>query len=189
MKRFFLSLFFTLFLTPAFTGCDAIYGYLQKEGAEERVILGELIPFQENLKVKELQKLLKLYGYNPGSVDGKFGPNTRKAIARFQEDNGLEVTRFVDEPTWDELHRFYNKGLVVNGELNFKKVQTALRYAGLYNGTIDGKMGTQSKIALYQFQQQNALQTDGRIGFKTLSKLAHHLPEPQHSSSVAEASE
>ena len=28
-------------------------------------------------------------GYDPKAVDGKFGPNTEKAVIQFQEKNGL----------------------------------------------------------------------------------------------------
>jgi g-D-glutamyl-meso-diaminopimelate peptidase len=39
--------------------------------------------------VKLLQSLLSKIGYNPGSIDGVFGQQTRRAVIDFQVDNGL----------------------------------------------------------------------------------------------------
>ena len=39
-------------------GCDAIYRVLDKEGAEEKELIGEVIPFEKNLVVEEIQSLL-----------------------------------------------------------------------------------------------------------------------------------
>jgi len=38
---------------------------------------------------KKRQQALKKLGYNPGSIDGKWGPRSRGALVRFQEDHGL----------------------------------------------------------------------------------------------------
>lgn len=38
------------------------------------------------------QVALQQLGYRPGPADGAYGPNTRKAIKRFQRDHGLAVT-------------------------------------------------------------------------------------------------
>jgi g-D-glutamyl-meso-diaminopimelate peptidase len=37
----------------------------------------------------ERQTALKQLGYNPGELDGEFGPNTRNALQEFQRDGGL----------------------------------------------------------------------------------------------------
>ena len=37
-----------------------------------------------------LQNRLTELGYNPGSVDGEFGPGTEEALIQFQQQNGLE---------------------------------------------------------------------------------------------------
>lgn len=39
---------------------------------------------------KNLQDALLHCGHYPGSCDGKMGPNTKKAIKGFQEQNGLD---------------------------------------------------------------------------------------------------
>lgn len=165
-------LFFFLFTAM---GCDHVYRLLQKESAEEKEILGEVLSFEPNSRVEELQTLLKLYGYSPGAIDGKFGQTTRRAVEQFQKDNGLKPSRFVDRLTWERLNIFSASGLVENGEVNVAKVQTALQNAGFDPGEADGRMGKKTLGALKEFQKANGLAPDGKMGFKTLSKLASYL--------------
>ncbi len=180
MKRYFiLKIFAAVVVISNLAGCDQVYRLLQKEGAEEKDLLGEVIPFESNLKVLEIQKLLKLYGYNPGAVDGKFGANTRLAIEKFQTDNSLPVNRFVDQKTWQLLNVFSQSGLVADASVNIAKVQLALKTAGFNPGKIDGKLGSRTLIAVKEFQQARHLAPDGRMGFKTLSQLLKYLaPAP-----------
>ena len=158
-------------------GCDFLYRILQKEGAEEKDMLGEILPVEPNAKVEEIQKLLKLYGYNPGTPDGKFGLNTRNAIEKFQKDNNLTVNRFVDRATWERLHVFDSTGLISDFRINVGRMQQALKNSGISPGALDGKMGRKTQVALKNFQKKENLSADGRVGFQTLSRLAQYLPE------------
>ena len=158
-------------------GCDRIYGLLQKEGAEEKALVGQVVPFEKNVKVEKVQRLLKLYGYRIGKADGVLGANTRQAIENFQTDNNLPVTRFVDQATWAELNRFVEDGLVVKNAINMRAVQQALANAGFDPGSADGRAGVRTQAALAQFQQAAHLKPDGRIGFQTLRRLANYLPQ------------
>jgi len=58
-----------------------------------------------------------------------------------------------------------------------KQVQTALKNAGFYKGEIDGKIGPKSKEAIMNFQRDNNLVTDGKVGPKTWAKLKAHLKQ------------
>lgn len=40
-------------------------------------------------EVKALQNLLKEAGFNPGPMDGEFGPGTEQAVKAFQKSEGL----------------------------------------------------------------------------------------------------
>jgi peptidoglycan hydrolase-like protein with peptidoglycan-binding domain len=159
----------TLALTGA--GCDAIYRMLQKEGAEEKDLIGVVDPFTGNESVEEVQALLKLYGYKIGRVDGKLGGLTRNAIEEFQKDEGLELSRFIDQNTWTRLHQFSATGLVENAEVNIRVLQTALNNAGLNTGGVDGKLGPKTLAAIKSFQEAQGLKPDGIVGIRTLKAL------------------
>lgn len=49
--------------------------------------------------VERLQKELKKLGYDPGPIDGKFGPKTEAAIKEFQKKKKLEEDGIVDPKT------------------------------------------------------------------------------------------
>jgi hypothetical protein len=55
--------------------------------------------------VIEVQEILTQCGYNPGSVDGKFGTNTRNAVIAFQTSENLDPDGIVGRKTWDALAR------------------------------------------------------------------------------------
>ena len=160
------------------SGCDFIYRLLQKEGAEERDILGDVVPRVANPAVVEVQKLLKLFGYPPGKLDGQLGLNTRNALEKFQNDHHLKTTRFVDNATWDQLNIFGDSGLVVGGEVNGGQIQRALKNARINPGALDGKLGRQTQAAIKKFQKAHNLPPDGVIGYKTLLNLSQFIPEP-----------
>ena len=55
-----------------------------------------------------LQRFLKDFGYNPGEIDGYFGPQSKKALEEFQRDNNIEPSGSVDEKTREAIRRKYN---------------------------------------------------------------------------------
>lgn len=54
----------------------------------------------------EIQQALKNCGYDPGPLDSKMGPRTRRAIRQFQKDNELKVDGMVGPKTWQKLKTF-----------------------------------------------------------------------------------
>ena len=174
IKNFWRIIFIGVCLI-SLTGCDGIYRLLQKEGAEERDLLGEVVLHQRNEKVLEIQKLLKLYGYRIGTPDGVLGGNTRTAIESFQRAYGLKPNRFVDKVTWERLHIFDRYGLLLKGDLNIAKIQEALKAAGINPGRVDGKLGKRTQQAIIDFQKREGLKADGKVGWQTLSHLAKYL--------------
>ena len=54
-------------------------------------------------------------------------------------------------------------------------IQTALKNAGFYAGTVDGKIGPVTKKAIEAFQNANGLQADGKVGPKTWAALSKYL--------------
>jgi peptidoglycan hydrolase-like protein with peptidoglycan-binding domain len=59
-----------------------------------------------------------------------------------------------------------------------QEIQTALKNAGFYAGTIDGKIGPASKKAIEEFQKANNLNPDGKVGPKTWAALIKYLSGP-----------
>ncbi len=59
-----------------------------------------------------------------------------------------------------------------------EQIQTALKNAGLYDGSIDGVMGKKTKKAIEDFQSQNNLVVDGKVGRQTWDKLKTYLSAP-----------
>ena len=53
--------------------------------------------------VTRLQELLRDIGYDPGGVDGVFGPGTEGAVKGFQGDHELEADGVVGPATWSAL--------------------------------------------------------------------------------------
>ena len=56
-----------------------------------------------------------------------------------------------------------------------KRIQTALKNAGFYNGSVDGKLGPQTKKAIKDFQSANGLKVDGIAGPRTKKALTQYL--------------
>jgi len=62
-------------------------------------------------------------------------------------------------------------------ELNLKQIQRALRSAGFYQGSIDGKIGSRTRKAIRKFQAANGLKADGIVGKRTSTELYKYLPQ------------
>ena len=56
-----------------------------------------------------------------------------------------------------------------------KDIQKALKNAGLYTGSIDGKLGPKTKKAIEEFQSSKGLKADGKVGPKTWAELEKYL--------------
>jgi hypothetical protein len=63
----------------------------------------------------------------------------------------------------------------ITAELNSKQIQRALKSAGFYEGTIDGKIGPKTKAAIIKFQKANGLKADGIVGKRTSAELNRYL--------------
>jgi immune inhibitor A len=54
--------------------------------------------------VVRLQQALLNLGFDPGPIDGDFGPKTDKAVRAYQTARGLQVDGIVGPKTWAQLH-------------------------------------------------------------------------------------
>lgn len=56
-----------------------------------------------------------------------------------------------------------------------KEIQKALKAAGFYSGTVDGKIGPRTKQSIVEFQKAKGLKADGKVGSKTWAELEKYL--------------
>lgn len=79
---------------------------LSKKVAATTKVMGEV---KSRPNVRQIQIALKNAGYNPGTIDGKMGKNTREAIKAFQKAKGLAVDGRVGKLTWSLLRDYLYK--------------------------------------------------------------------------------
>ena len=60
-------------------------------------------------RIREVQKALKLAGYDPGPLDGQMGQKTRVAVRDFQAAHGLDPDGKVGPKTWSQLEPYLAK--------------------------------------------------------------------------------
>ena len=54
-------------------------------------------------QVKRLQRLLKDHHFDPGAIDGIFGPATKKAVVTAQKAHGLNASCIAGVMTWHAI--------------------------------------------------------------------------------------
>ena len=83
----------------------------------------------------------------------------------------------------DELEKVREKRAVYRKEgkiveskkLSTRQIQAALKNAGFYRGSVDGKMGPATTEAIKSCQRANGLKADGVVGKKTRANLMKYL--------------
>ena len=58
-----------------------------------------------------------------------------------------------------------------------RTIQLALKQAGFYSGSVDGKTGPLTEKAVEDFQKTKGLKADGKVGPMTWAELAKYLPQ------------
>ena len=121
-----------------------------------------------------LQVVLKNYGYYTSKIDGDFGPASNKALKEFQSSNNLVPDGILGKNTCKTLNNKNNvvkKTIKVSNSINtisqktnsteILNVQKRLSELGFYSGEVDGINGSQTKIAIKNFQSRAGLTPDG----------------------------
>jgi peptidoglycan hydrolase-like protein with peptidoglycan-binding domain len=129
--------------------------------------------------VIQLQTALKAAGFDPGPLDGVFGPRTEAAVIAFQKSKNLLVDGVVGPQTWAAL------GVICPSPpanmcptLNLgstgpavRRLQQLLTTAGFNPGAIDGIFGPKTQAAVLAFQGSRNLVQDGIVGIQTWTAL------------------
>jgi murein L,D-transpeptidase YcbB/YkuD len=64
---------------------------------------------------------------------------------------------------------------IIRVKVGVEKIQRALKSAGVYTGTVDGKLGPGTKEAIIEFQKGHGLKADGVLGHRTWEALKKYL--------------
>jgi peptidoglycan hydrolase-like protein with peptidoglycan-binding domain len=146
--------------------------------------------------VVELQQCLRAAGFDPGPIDGAFGPRTQAAVRAFQAARGVGVDGVVGPVTWGRLQgatpapaasggsptlRFGARGDAV------RELQQQLARHGFSPGRIDGVFGSNTQSAVHRFQAARGLEVDGIVGPRTWAALRSNdvfIPPPLSSGGV-----
>jgi len=64
---------------------------------------------------------------------------------------------------------------IIRVHISPEKIQRALKAAGVYTGSIDGRIGSGTKAAIVEFQKSHGLKADGVLGKKTWDELKTYL--------------
>ena len=145
--------------------------------------------------VKDLQNLLKKAGFDPGKIDGIYGPKTRDAVLRFQRAAKISVdgiagpetynalTNWVDRGTWTgQILRRGDRGSLVKDLQNYLAGNKGGKITaedgskvslGYYfnPGKIDGIYGPRTESAVKRFQKHAGIKVDGIAGPQTYNAL------------------
>ena len=129
--------------------------------------------------MRALQRRLAGAGYPPGPIDGRYGPRTEQAVARFQAALGLEVDGIAGPLTLAALNRpsvvlYPGTGYAGHGAGRVRVLQRRLAGAGYAPGPIDGRYGPRTEQAVRRFQAARGLEVDGIAGPQTVAHLGIH---------------
>lgn len=123
--------------------------------------------------VTDLQNLLTNQGFNPGPIDGKFGPRTDAAVRAFQTARSLPATGIVDAATWAALGGGTTAGMRAGDRGDrVLELQRLLTTAGYSPGPLDGVFGSKTTLATRAFQQAVSLPVTGIVDQTTWDRLA-----------------
>ncbi len=124
-------------------------------------------------EIQTFQKRLKSLGFLLTEPDGNFGADTKAAVKRFQEANGLIADGHIGPLTKEALmsENAQRDALTIGSEgQQVTRVQQRLKELG-YMSSVTGYFGSATEKAVRNFQSTNRLGVDGKVGAQTLNRL------------------
>ena len=154
----------------------------------------ELRPASQGEDVTNLQTALFNAGYDPGPVDGVYGPKTVAAIRAFQLEVGFPDDGMTGPPTWRALSerdgaqflRDFPLRRMLHGASegpDVAELQEALASAGLISGAPNGIYSSGTESAVKRFQNNEGLPATGVLDAATRAllmpvRIGDHLLSP-----------
>jgi predicted lipoprotein with Yx(FWY)xxD motif/murein L,D-transpeptidase YcbB/YkuD len=131
-----------------------------------------------------LQTDLQTAGYDPGPIDGVYGPQTVAAVEQLQTDSDLRVTGLVDEAT----ARALQEKLAAAGQEQARQtvmLQTILTLTGFWDGPRDGVWTDDLTEALIDFQTALGVEPTGVVDAATIAAFEQALADLEEGSEPA----
>lgn len=150
-------------------------------------------------RVRSLQQRLRALGYYRGEINGVFDADTKEAVMRFQQAQGLTVDGVVGPRTFAQLGNAQpasprptasspspstattNEPTITYLGLGsqgtpVRSLQQRLRSLGYYQGAITGRFEADTENAVRRFQAAQNLTADGVVGPRTFARLGQAQP-------------
>lgn len=159
-------------------------GLLDPDVDERQAASGEGAPiFVSPSHIAQIQFLLREKGHYSGEIDGVWGESTAQAAKQFREARGLEANDGIDiallqalnsgrEAPQIEQEFVAQSGAPLQvGAATVRELQRQLTEQGHETGSVDGKLGDNTREAIREFQNANALEATGTLTLPTLAAL------------------
>lgn len=128
---------------------------------------------QLQIRVVDLEK--KIEERDSEIVDLKYQIKDISSNVQGQPSLSVEDEVPVRKSSSSSANQSVSLDKIIKVSASISDVQKALKNAGFYKGSIDGKVGQQTKKAVESFQRQHNLTADGVVGRRTWEELKVYL--------------
>ena len=134
----------------------------------------DMPPEMRRAYILGIQEELAAHDYDPGPADGLLGPQTHKAIRKYQRDAGLPVDGKASKELLDHL-KFAQPRITAKPDPEpdplVLEVQTRLHDLGYHRGALDGLMGGDTRESIRAYRYDAGLPITGAIDGPLLESL------------------